>query len=279
MGLYNILVRPFIRRMELERASKFSLRYFEIVEKIPGSRRINRLLNNNGPQGLEQEVFGLSFYNPVGIGSGLDRNGTLYNALNNFGVSYVEIGPMDADGVRRALRQIQKDPQNDILAVCINADFLTAFTLAYDFCDFFVFDISADPHAETLDPILEARLAEEVYKPVIIKLPKRISDPEIEAILDYGLMNGIDGIEARNMDQVRLIASRSARKMPVIANTHIDSPGDAGEALKAGASLVAVRNGFVREGPQFVQNILKHLSALQKNERNHPKTPRNAAQE
>ena len=279
MGLYSILIRPFARRMDLESASRLSLRYFAIIGKIPGGRLLSRLFHSNSPQGLEREVFGLHFYNPVGIGAGLDRYGSLYNSLNNFGVSYVEIGPMDADGVRKAVRTIQQDPQNDILAACINDDFLTAFTLAYDFCDFFVFDLSGNPRAEALDPILEARLAEEIYKPVVIKLPKAISPEEIGRILDYSQMNGIDGIEARSIAQVRLIADYTSRRLPVIANTHIESPGQAAEALAAGASLVAVRNGLVREGPEFIQKIQKHLLNLQKNERIHPKTPRNAAQE
>ena len=278
MGLYSILIRPFARRMDLESASKLTLRYFEILERIPGARRISRLIHSNSPQGLEQEVFGLPFYNPVGLGAGLDRYGELYNDLNNLGFSFVEIGPMNADGIRRAVRHIQKDPRNDILAACINDDFLTAFTLAYDFCDFFVFDITGNPRTEALDPILEARLAEEVYKPVVIKLPKLISNAEIDEILDYSQMNGIDGIEARNLDQVRHIAAYSSRRLPVIANTHIESPAQAEEALQAGASLVAVRNGLVREGPKFVQDILKRLLNRQKNERNHPKTHRDAAQ-
>lgn len=278
MGLYSILIRPFARQMDLERASKLTLRYFEIIEKIPGVRLLSRLIHNNSAQGLEREVFGLPFYNPVGLGAGLDRRGTLYNDLNNLGFSFVEIGPMNADGVRRSVRHIQRDPQDDMLAICIYDDFLTSFTLAYDFCDFFVFDISGNPHPEALDPILDARLAEETYKPVIIKLPKSISASEIEEILDYGQMNGIDGIEARNLDQVRQIAAYTGRRMPVIANTHIESSAQAAEALDAGASLVAVRNGLVREGPKFVQNILKHLQNRQKNERNHSKTHRHAAE-
>ncbi len=35
MGLYNILVKPFARKMNIESASKMALRYFEFIEKIP----------------------------------------------------------------------------------------------------------------------------------------------------------------------------------------------------------------------------------------------------
>ena len=277
MGLYSILVRPVVRRMDIESASKIALRYFEFVEKIPGGRLISRWIHNNRPVGLQREVFGLDFYNPVGLGAGLDIHGELYNDLNNLGFSFSEIGPMGADGVRRAVRRIQDDPQADILAACINNDFLTAFTLAYDFCDFFVMDFSSTPFSsDTMDPILEARLAEEIYKPIVIKLPKVISNTEIEEIADYSLMNGIDGMEARDIDQVRLIASYTRGKLPIIANTHIESPKQAEEALQAGASLIEVRNGLVRQGPQFVGNILKHLLNIFKNERTSPTPDRSA---
>jgi len=264
--------------MDIESASKIALRYFEFTEKIPGGRMISRWIHNNRPVGLQREVFGLDFYNPIGLGAGLDLHGDLYNDLNSLGFSFVEIGPMNADGIRKAVRRIQDDPQDDILAACINNDYLTAFTLAYDFCDFFVLDFSFTPFStEILDDILEARLAEEVYKPIVIKLPKVISNTEIEEIADYSQMNGVDGIEARSIDQVRLVASYTREKLPIIANTHIESPQQAEEALRAGASLVEIRNGLVRQGPKFVGNILKHLLSSFKNEKNSPTTDSDTA--
>ena len=272
MGLYSIFVKPLVRKMDIERASKLALRYFEFVEIIPGGRLISRLIHNNRPVGLQREVFGLPFYNPVGLGAGLDIHGELYNDLNNLGFSFVETGPHDADGVRRAVRRIQQDPPEDILAPCINADYVTAFTLAYDFFDFFVIDFSTGPgfDADILDALLDIRLAEETYKPIVVKLSKTLTNAELQEILDYSQLNGIDGIEARNIEQVREIASISNGRITIIANTHIETPAQAQEALDAGASLVEVRNALVREGPGIVARILKHLLSKAKNERNHP---------
>lgn len=278
MGLYSLLVKPFVRNADIEKASKRALRYFEFIEKVPLGRAISRRIHNNRPVGLQREVFGLPFYNPVGLGAGLDIHGELYNDLNNLGFSFVEIGPMGAEGVRRAVRHIQEDPQNDIMACCINQDFLTAFTLAYDFCDFFVIDLSEQPGTEILEPLLESRMAEDNYKPIVIKLPKEITATEIREILDFSLMNGIDGIEARNLEQVRQIASDAGGRLPIIANCSIESPAQAAELLDAGASLIEVRNGLVRQGPKFVDDILKYLLNLTKNERTGPKQNRNAAE-
>ena len=131
-----------------------------------------------------------------------------------------------------------------------------------------------------LDPLLDARLGEEIYKPIVIKLPKSIPVSEIEDILDYSMLNGIEGIEARSLDQIRQIAAYTHGRLQIIANTHIESPEQAAEALEAGASLVEVRNALVRQGPPFVGNILKYLlKKFAKNERNSPKPDSPAADE
>ena len=186
---------------------------------------------------------------------------------------------MNADGVRRAIRRIQQDPQDDILAACINEDFLTAFTLAYDFCDFFVIDLSANPSTDVLDPLLDARLAEDVYKPIVVKFPKTLPSSESEDLLDYCQMNRIDGIEVQSLEQIRHIAAYTSGRMPIIADIVIDTPEQAAEALEAGASLVEVRDGLVRQGPRFVSKIQKHLLNLVKNERSNPREDSPAAEE
>ncbi len=270
MGLYSILVRPWVRNADIDKASRIALRYFEFVERIPGGRLLSRWIHNNRPAGLQREVFGLPFYNPVGLGSGLDLHGELYNDLNNLGFSFVEIGPMGADGVRRAIRKIQDDPQNDILAACIDRDFLTAFTLAYDFCDFFVIDITEDPGTDVLDPLLDARLAEENYKPIVVKLPRHIPATDINEILDYSQISGIDGIVAVSHEQLLQVISYCEGRLPVIADTGIETPEQAAAALEAGASLIELRGGLVREGPGFVSRILKYLLNQSKNERKRP---------
>lgn len=264
--MYRFLVRPFVRKMSPDRASRFALEYYRLLGKIPGWRFISRLLHKNRPLGLEREVFGLQFYNPLGLGAGLDRKGTLYNDLNDLGFSFVEIGPLDASGVRETIKNIGADPQNDILGICIASDFLTAFTLAYDFGDFFVLDFSENQPIETLDPVLEARLTYEKYKPIVLKLPKSAGDRESKYAADYCMMNGVDGIEARTLSQIKAVSAISSGRLPIIANCGIKTPQEAAEMLEAGASLVEIRSGFVKEGSSIVSKMLNYLESVKKNE-------------
>ena len=49
-------------------------------------------------------------------------------------------------------------------------------------------------------------------------------------------------------------------RLPIIANCHIKTPQQAAEALENGASLVEVRMGLVRQGPNLVGKILRYLA-------------------
>ena len=264
--MYSLLIRPITRRIkDSGKASAIALRYFKFEGMIPGGRFFSRLIHGNRAVGLEREVFGLDFYNPVGLGAGLDVNGDLYNDLNDLGFSFVEIGPFkELSAIRKAIARLQADPQDDILAACISGDYLESFCLAYDFCDFFVIDISENPDMDIFEPLLDARLTYEAYKPIVVKIPEELAADELDDIVEYCLMNNIDGIEARSISQIVHITEKSKARLPIIANCHIKTPEQALGALKAGASLVEVRMGLVREGPRLVGKILKFLASKEK---------------
>ena len=259
MSLYNILIKPFVQKMSTERASRVGLRYFQLIGRIPLARAFNRWIHPNKSDGLQSEVFGLQFYNPVGLGAGLDLRGELYNDLNNLGFSFSEIGPIvNAEGTRKAINNVQKDPQDDLLSICISGDYLTSFTLSYDFFDFFVIDMSSSSvDTGIIDDILEVRLGEQNYKPIVIKVSERISPTELERLSDYCMMNSVDGLELRSLEQVERVSKRSKGRLPIIANCHTDTPQRALEALIRGASLVEIRTALLHEGPGIVTDTLK----------------------
>lgn len=259
MSLYDIIIKPLARNMDTERASRLGLRYFQLIGKIPLGRKISRMIHANHQDGLQREVFGLNFYNPIGLGAGLDIHCELYNDLNGLGFSFTEAGPMGADGVRKAISHIQADNPDDIIAACISKDYLTAFTLAYDFFDMFIIDLTDDPATEETNALLESRINEQEYKPIIIKLPDYINGEELDKIADFCMMNSIDGLELRSNAQVKEVHAHTGGRLPIIANCHIDTPEQAAESLKAGASLVEIRTGLLREGPEIVKKTLKYL--------------------
>ena len=95
----------------------------------------------------------------------------------------------------------------------------------------------------------------------MVKIPEELPFEEIDDIVDYCRINSVDGIEARSIKQISYINARTKGRLPIIANCHIKTPKQAEEALAAGASLIEVRMGLVREGPSLVGKILRYLSA------------------
>lgn len=264
--MYRFIIRPFVRKMKPEKASRVALHYFKLIGNIPGERFLSRRIHNNRPAGLQREVFGLDFYNPLGLGAGLDIKGELYNDLNDLGFSFVEIGPLRSENVREAIRNIQNDPQDDILAACIDKDHLETFSLAYDFCDFFVIDVTGQDIETLMNPLLDTRIAYGSYKPLVVKIPEDMGPGELDDTIDFCRMYNIDGIEARTIDQVKQVFQRTQGRLPVIANCHTETVRGLFKALSAGAALVEVRSGLIYKGPEFITRSLKYLQKRTKNE-------------
>lgn len=62
---------------------------------------------------LNQELFGRTFYNPVGLGAGFDKNATMIRGMQVLGFGYTEIGtvtpkPQDGNPKPRMFRHIQE---------------------------------------------------------------------------------------------------------------------------------------------------------------------------
>ena len=253
------LLKPIVSHMDSDRASRAALRYFRAQGKIPGGRWFNRHFHKNRALGLQKEVFGLDFYNPVGLGAGLDRKGDMYNDLCDLGFSFVEVGPMGLENVRIAIKNLLRDAQDDILAVCIDNDFQAAFCLAYDYFDFFVIDLGDSLDVSVLEPLLDARLTYDVYKPVVVKVSPSATREKLQEIVDFCRMNGIDGIEVCSMAHIGLVNGHTEGRWPIIANCRIRDEKAAREALDTGASLIEVRSALVYNGPSMIDRILVHL--------------------
>ena len=182
-------------------------------------------------------------------------------------------------------------------------DYESAFALLYDFVDMFVLNISC-PNvsglsalqdvsflSEIVDKLLNLRMYFDEYRPILIKVSPDISHQQLDEIIDYSLMSGVDGIVAgnttrsregltlshemideignggmsgaplfrKNLELVRYIHEQSRGKLPIIGVGGIMSGEQARQMLDAGASLVEIYSGFIYEVPSLVRKINKYL--------------------
>jgi dihydroorotate dehydrogenase len=128
-------------------------------------------------------------------------------------------------------------------------------------------------------------------KPILLKIAPDLNNEQLDQIIEIVLDVGIDGIVATNttitrdnlnsheqlvknigegglsgkpLNQrstqiIRYIKKKSKGSIPIIGVGGIDSPAEALEKLKAGASLLQLYTGFIYEGPVLIRNIKKYL--------------------
>ncbi len=218
------------------------------------------------------------------------------------------------NGINAAIENLNKNHPEVIIAgnIAPNStsqgeqvaeDYKNAFSLLYDFVDMFVINISC-PNVEGLtklqdvsslsdimDNLLNMRTVFDTYKPILLKLSPDLAHAQIDDILEYAMLSGIDGVVAgnttrkrdgltipqskideigkggmsgaplysKNLEMVKYIHEKTKGKLPIIGVGGIMTPEQAKEMLNAGASLIEVYSGFIYEGPGFVEKILKSL--------------------
>ncbi len=96
------LIKPIFFKFDPENVHYFvvkRLKWFN--DSFPLGKTIIRSSFDFHVKGLEREVFGIKFKNPVGLAAGFDKNGEYVEALSNLGFGFIEVGtvtPMPQPG-------------------------------------------------------------------------------------------------------------------------------------------------------------------------------------
>lgn len=87
------LIKPIFFQFDPEKVHYFvvkRLKWFH--EHFPLGETILRGSFDVNIKGLEREVFGIKFKNPVGLAAGFDKNGEYIEALSDLGFGFIEVG-------------------------------------------------------------------------------------------------------------------------------------------------------------------------------------------
>ncbi|MES2419323.1 MAG: quinone-dependent dihydroorotate dehydrogenase [Bacteroidota bacterium] len=87
------LIKPVFFKFDPENVHHFvvkRLKWFH--DYFPLGKTILRSSYDIHLKGLEREVFGIKFKNPVGLAAGFDKNGEYVEALSNLGFGFIEVG-------------------------------------------------------------------------------------------------------------------------------------------------------------------------------------------
>lgn len=253
--MYKEIIRLFSRDTAF-RLLKWNLK---LIDKVPFAKSFIKFRYKFERKSLRRELFNLSFDNPIGIGPGLDKDASYYRPLTAYGFSFVDIGPLGSDTILQALSRLKADDPETNVSICIEKDHVRCFTLAYDFADMFVFNIKDDRITEVMDKILETRLTYDAYRPVLVRISHSMPEEDLHYILDYCMLNGIDGVVVATSENVAIVHKYTNGRLPIIGYGGIRSYEQARDMLSAGASLIEITTGLVLDGPSLANVILKHL--------------------
>ena len=188
--------------------------------------------NKRNRSQLKRVVSGLEFSNPLGSKSW------------SISSSFIVTTP-PKENVIDWVSAIKTKYPSQVVALDISEDIQRNFSLAYDFADFLIINPDHDGGINAmdisdivnlLDSLLSLRLCYEKYTPVYLRISNSVTSDELNTLLSYCRLSGIDGIVAEGLHNVQSIRDLSQNRMPIIGATH-----DASEAismLSEGASLV-----------------------------------------
>jgi dihydroorotate dehydrogenase len=180
--VYKSLVKPYLFRLQPEKAHHLTFNSIKKLFRLPGAAAVARQLYAVEDPRLERELFGLKFKNPVGLAAGLDKDARLVDELGALGFGFVEIGtltprpqtgnpqprlfrlPQDEslinrmgfnnEGVEAAVRRLRKSKHRTIIGGNIGknkdtpneeaeSDYRYCYEALYEVVDYFVVNVSS----------------------------------------------------------------------------------------------------------------------------------------
>lgn len=90
--MYKYIIRPVLFLFNPETIHGFLISFLKVIHLIPGMKALLRVFFMPKNEQLKRTVFGIDFNNPVGLAAGFDKNAEVFDILDSFGFSFVEIG-------------------------------------------------------------------------------------------------------------------------------------------------------------------------------------------
>ncbi len=90
--MYKYFIKPIFFLFSPETIHHVVFRVLKIAFLIPGVQQLVQLVYCVNDIRLKQNLFGLTFANPVGLAAGFDKDAKLFNELACFGFGFIEIG-------------------------------------------------------------------------------------------------------------------------------------------------------------------------------------------
>ena len=92
--MYKAFVKPILFRLHPEKAHDFTFSWIKKTFNLPLLGSTIRYNFKYDDPSLVQQVFGLSFKNPIGLAAGFDKDAKLIDEMASLGFGFIEIGTL-----------------------------------------------------------------------------------------------------------------------------------------------------------------------------------------
>ncbi|TYP92774.1 dihydroorotate oxidase A [Fodinibius salinus] len=90
--IYNSLLKPLLFQLDAEYAHTLTHRFAKAASQNSLLGQLAKGIYDYQAPELEQQIWGLSFRNPIGLAAGFDKNGDIPEIMEALGFGFVEIG-------------------------------------------------------------------------------------------------------------------------------------------------------------------------------------------
>lgn len=290
--MYQI-VKSFLFRMPAEKAHYFTTGVLKSAFRVPFLKSIFRSVYRFEHKKLEQNLFGLTFKNPVGLAAGFDKNAEFISEFQAMGFGFIEIGTvtplaqpgnpkprlfrLKADhalinrmgfnnhGVLEAIKNLKKRPPGIIIGGNIGknkvtpneaatSDYLKCFDKLYPYVDYFVVNVSS-PNTPGLRELQE----KEPLQALLVQLQEANAKKSKQKPI---LLKIAPDLTNSQLDDIIEIATNINLDGLIATNTTIDREG-----LKTSSSqLSEIGAGGLSGAPLFNRSteIIEYLRSSNK---------------
>jgi dihydroorotate dehydrogenase len=273
VNAYTLLLRPFLFRLDAEKAHRLVLRQLSVFPPA-----LLRLIFGRPERCLPQPVFGLEFPTRVGLAAGMDKNAVALRGWEALGFGFVEIGTITAcaqpgnprprlfrypeqgalvnrmgfnnegaDAVAARLERLRKRGKWPTIPVGVNLgkskvtalDALLLVKIAPDMADQQAVDLAALAQEEGVVGLIATNTTLDHSR-----LPRHCDEE-----------GGLSGAPLRQPATRFLKILRDQTSLALIGSGGVVDAASAKEKFDAGARLVQIYTGLVYRGPQLIQEI------------------------
>jgi len=237
------------------------------IFRIPQANAvINRMgFNNKGVDYLVDQVRAAKFKGVIGINIGKNKTTPEENAKDDYihcmrkvydFATYITVNISSPN--TPGLRSLQYGEALDELLAALKAE-QKLLSKEYDKYVPIAVKIAPDLNEEEVNSIAASLISNEIDG--VIATNTTLSRDGVEGLEHGNEQGGLSGapVKDKSTTVIKLLAKALDNKLPIIGVGGIASSDDANEKLAAGASLVQVYTGFIYQGPELVNDIVKGL--------------------